>query len=104
MSNPAAERRLLRNSVMAIILGTALVWLPVVNMLANQDAAAQAQTAGSSGTTAPGDPAPADAREGIPVQLLLTCILANVGIVLLILINVRVNLRRLRQPGGSGTP
>jgi hypothetical protein len=98
MNRPPAEQRLLRNSVITILLGTALVWLPVINSLANQDSAKPAPAAPAQ--LAPGDtaePVAAPAAPAVPTQLLLTCLLANAGIAGLIIVNVRVNLRRLRQ-------
>jgi uncharacterized membrane protein len=98
MSRPAAEQRLLRNSVITVLLGTALVWLPVINSLANQEATAPAA---AQTQLAPGDkPETSNADRqapAVPQQLLLTCLLANAGIAGLIIVNVRVNLRRLRQ-------
>ncbi len=69
--NDAAIQRLKRNSIMSIVLGTAIVWLPNVNQLA----------------------------EGTALQawMIITSVLANLGIAGLVLINVRLNLKRLRK-------
>lgn len=87
MERSPAERRLLRNSLITILLGSAIVWLPVVNMLANQPAS---------------PPNTAESAPPVPWQLLLTCVLADIGITLLILLNLRVNLRRLRRAADGG--
>ena len=70
-SNNAAIARLKRNTIMSIFLGSAIVWLPTINQLA----------------------------EGNTVQswMVLTSALANLGIALLVLLNMRLNLKRLRQ-------